>query len=91
MEFRAIRVLDGEYLAPLSADQDFRRTDELSDSVVDMDDIFAGLQFVEVLDARALSERGVCAAHMELLLCEDPVGFRDDEESAAFAFCVLRN
>ena len=45
-----------------------------------MNDVFAGLQIVKVGETRALPDRRVRAV-VRLVFREDPVGFRDDDES----------
>ena len=83
VELAAVGVFDGEDLAASSVDDDFGRTDVLADAVVDVDDVFAGFQIVEVRKARTLSDRRVGAV-MRLPLGEDAVGLGDDEKPRDF-------
>ena len=79
MELGAVLVLDGEDLAALAVRLDFRGSDELADAVVDVDDVLAGLELVEVVEPRTLGD-GRVGPHVRLLLGEDAVRLGDDEK-----------
>ena len=79
MELAAVRVFDGEDLVSPSVDDDLGRADVASDAVVDVDDVLAGLEVVEVGESRALSDRRFRAV-VGLALGEDAIGFCNDEK-----------
>ncbi len=79
VELGAVGVFDGEDFAAPAVELDFGRADEAADAVIDMDDVFARLELVEIVDAHALDRapdgRGAVAAG------EDAVGLGDDDEA----------
>jgi len=79
VELGAVRVFDGEDLAALAVELDFGRADEAADAIVDVDNVFAWLQLVEIVDAHA--GRRARAALRAVALREDAVGLGDDDEA----------
>ena len=78
VQLRAVGVLYGEDFAASSVQLDLGRADEASHAVVDVDHVLARLEVVEVAEPHSLRSGGTDGPR--LLLGEDPVRLRDDEQ-----------